>query len=99
MKIIVLLLIAAPLHAEESCLLRAENGKLVEQTGTLCKERLSPCSTFKLPLAVMAIDAGILDEKTVLPWDKTPQRLKQWEVDADARTWLRESIVWFSQRL
>src|SRR5438094_258330 len=67
--------------------------------GTLCAERLPPCSTFKLPLAAMALDAGILDEKTVLKWDKTPQRLKLWEQDADARLWLKESIVWFSQRL
>jgi beta-lactamase class D len=67
--------------------------------GALCKERLPPCSSFKLPLAVMTIDAGILDEKTVLPWDKTPQQIKSWEQDADARTWLKESIVWFSQRL
>jgi beta-lactamase class D len=99
MKIIVLLLLSPAAWAEESCWLVLENGRVVEESGTLCKERLPPCSTFKLPLAAMALDAGVLDEKTVLAWDKTPQHLKSWEQDADARLWLKESIVWFSQRL
>jgi beta-lactamase class D len=93
MKILLLLLLSTSAMAEECWLY---NG---QKQGTICAERLAPCSTFKLPLAAMALDAGILDEKTVLRWDKTPQRLKSWEQDADARLWLKESIVWFSQRL
>jgi beta-lactamase class D len=101
MKILFLMLLSGAAWAEESCYLVADakSGRAVEAGGALCKERLPPCSTFKLPLAVMAIDAGILDEKTILKWDKTPQHLKAWEQDADAAAWLRESIVWFSQRL
>src|SRR5689334_12566095 len=93
MKITLLVLLSSFAFADE-CFIH--DGK---ETGTLCKKRLPPCSTFKLPLAAMALDSGIVDEKTVLKWDKTPQRIKSWEQDADARTWLKESIVWFSQRL
>jgi beta-lactamase class D len=93
MKTLLVLLLSTSAFAEECWLY---NG---QKQGTICSERLSPCSTFKLPLAAMAIDAKILDEKTVMRWDKTPQRLKTWEQDADARLWLKESIVWFSQRL
>ncbi len=93
MKITLLMLLCSAAIADKCFIL---DGK---ESGTLCKKRLPPCSTFKLPLAAMALDAGILDEKTVLKWDHTPQRLKTWEQDADAKTWLKESIVWFSQRL
>src|SRR5262249_50020984 len=94
MKILFLMLFSSAALADESCFLSGGKAE-----GTLCKERLPPCSSFKLPLAVMAIDSGILDEKTILKWDKTPQRIKSWEQDADAKIWLKESIVWFSQRL
>jgi beta-lactamase class D len=100
-KLLLVTLLAAPAHADESCWLvrDVKSGRAVEEEGKLCKQRLPPCSTFKLPLAVMAFDAKILDEKTVLKWDKTPQHLKQWEKDHDVTSWLRESVVWFSQRL
>ncbi|MEI8010934.1 MAG: penicillin-binding transpeptidase domain-containing protein [Candidatus Omnitrophota bacterium] len=65
-----------------------------------CRERFSPCSTFKIPLAVMAFDAGILkDESEVLKWDgkKNPREVANH--DHNARTWMQDSIVWFSQRL
>jgi beta-lactamase class D len=93
MKITLLMLLCSAAIADECFIV---DGK---SSGALCKKRLPPCSTFKLPLAAMALDAGILDEKTVLRWDKTPQRIKSWEQDADAKAWLKESIVWFSQRL
>lgn len=32
-------------------------------------------------------------------WDGTAQMVKQWETDHTARTWLRESVGWYSQRL
>lgn len=78
-----------------------ESGKTVlDRDAGLCGERLYPCSTFKIPLALMAFDSGILrDEREILRWDKTQQFIKTWERDHDARSWLQESVVWFSQRL
>src|SRR5262245_58680018 len=37
---------------------------------TRCRERISPCSTFKVPLALMAFDKGVLkDANSGFPWD------------------------------
>jgi len=65
-----------------------------------CRMRFPACSTFKVPLAVMAFDAGVLrDEKQKLQWDGKPRMLATWNRDHDAASWLRDSVVWFSQRL
>lgn len=68
--------------------------------GDACQERFPACSSFKVPLAVMAFDSGVLkDEKQVLKWDGEKRFLETWNKDQDARSWMRESVVWFSQRL
>jgi beta-lactamase class D len=65
-----------------------------------CQQRLPPCSTFKVPLAVMAFDSGVLkDEAQVLTWDGKINEREVANHDQDARTWMKDSIVWFSQRL
>lgn len=65
-----------------------------------CRERLPACSTFKVPLALMAFDSGVLrDEKQVLKWDGEKRLLDAWNRDHDAASWMQESVVWFSQRL
>ncbi len=75
--------------------------KIVYQTKSkLCSEQLYACSTFKVPLALMAFDSGILkDEHSAFRWDGKPQLLKGWEKDHTARSWLKDSVVWFSQRI
>lgn len=65
-----------------------------------CREQLPPCSTFKVPLAVMAFDAGILkDENEILKWDGKKDTREVANHDHNVKTWMRDSIVWFSQRL
>lgn len=73
---------------------------LVEQGD--CQSRTPPNSTFKIPLAVMGFDTGILenpntpvwnyDEKysAVIPVHKNPQTPK---------SWVNNSAVWYSQEL
>jgi len=65
-----------------------------------CATPLSPCSTFKVPISLMAFDAGILkDENSTLRWDGTSYSHKDWNQDQTAATWMSRSVVWFSQRL
>lgn len=65
-----------------------------------CQERFVACSTFKIPLALMAFDSGILkDENQILKWDGKSGFLESHHRDQDAKSWIRESVVWFSQRL
>jgi beta-lactamase class D len=65
-----------------------------------CKERLPAASTFKIPLAVMAFDAKILkDENTVLKWDGKKDAREELNRDHSAKTWMSDSVVWYSQRI
>lgn len=65
-----------------------------------CARPTSPCSTFKVPLALMAFDSGILeDENSRIAWDGTKTSRAEWNRDQTALTWMQYSVVWFSQRL
>ncbi|MBI5548841.1 MAG: class D beta-lactamase [Deltaproteobacteria bacterium] len=65
-----------------------------------CRRRLPACSTFKVPLALMAFDAGILEsEETAMTWDGVPRPIESWNRDHTARSWMAHSVVWYSQRL
>lgn len=65
-----------------------------------CAIATTPASTFKIPHALIALQLGIVtDPDKVEPWDKSPQWMKQWERDHSLRTAIRDSVVWFFQRL
>jgi len=65
-----------------------------------CYERSPACSTFKVPLAVMAADAGLIKDKhTAFRWDKKERALPAWNSDQTAESWMKNSTVWVSQEL
>jgi beta-lactamase class D len=65
-----------------------------------CALRVAPCSTFKVPLAVMAFDRGILqDENTTFKWDGVDRGRPAVNRDTSAADWLKCSVVWYSQRI
>jgi beta-lactamase class D len=65
-----------------------------------CEEQFPACSTFKVPLAVMAFDSGVLkDENQILKWDGIKGVRDVTNQDHNAKTWIRDSVVWFSQRI
>ena len=73
---------------------------VVRSNPRYCAERVSPCSTFKVPLALMAFDAGLLfDEHSSFKWDGQDRGREVWNRDQTAASWMRDSVVWFSQRL
>lgn len=68
--------------------------------GSFCKQRFTACSTFKVPLALMAFDSGVLkDEKVKLKWDEHEYSIASWNRDHDAESWMKDSVVWYSQKL
>jgi beta-lactamase class D len=76
------------------------NKLVVRSNPRRCAQRTSPCSTFKVPLALMAFDSGILkDETSMMKWDGTKSSRDTWNRDQTAATWMQNSVVWFSQRL
>jgi beta-lactamase class D len=65
-----------------------------------CAEQVAACSTFKVPLALMAFDRKVLkDESTELKWDGIDREIKSWNRDHTAASWLSNSVVWYSQAL
>lgn len=66
----------------------------------LCATRVAPQSTFKVPLSLMAFDSGILkNERSGLTWDGRRSARPEWNRDQTAASWMKLSVVWFSQRL
>jgi beta-lactamase class D len=75
--------------------------KLVANFGKIrCSQLYEPCSTFKLPLAIMAFESGILkDESTSYQWDGKKRFIDSWNADQTASSWMKNSVVWYSQKI
>jgi beta-lactamase class D len=65
-----------------------------------CEERLAPCSTFKIPNALIGLETGVLsgpgDRKT---WDGTVFERKVLNQDHDLASAIRDSVVWYFQEV
>lgn len=68
-----------------------------------CHSRVTPASTFKVALAVMAYDAGMLKDahRPVMSFQSGDPDWggANWTRDTDPADWLRFSVVWYSQRI
>jgi len=89
--------------AEENFLLiDGLTNKRVLELGARIDERISPWSTFKIPLCLMGYDAGILkDEKTPI-WDFKEgydDFLAPWRGPQTPQSWIKDSCVWYSKIL
>lgn len=80
-------------------LVDAETGQIQKSLNEMnCNEQLSPCSTFKIPLAIMGFESGVLKDKdTTYKWDGVKRMLDVWNQDTDATAWMKNSTVWYSQ--
>lgn len=62
------------------------------------RTRFVPASTFKVPHALFALDAGLVrDEFQVFRWDGTERDIDSWNRDQDLRSSMRNSTVWVYQ--
>lgn len=63
------------------------------------RTQLLPASTFKIPHALFALDAGVVrDEFQVFRWDGERHPIESWNRDQDLRASMRNSTVWVYQR-
>ena len=105
-KIIALLTgLAPPLlaHSAQHCLAMADaaTGRWLVHEG-VCDQRMPPMSTFKLPIALMAYDAGVLRDEhvPVLPFKEGYVDWRPvWRQPHDPSSWMKESVVWYSQQV
>ncbi len=95
---------SGPLQAAEpvrcTVILDEESGETLYRQGS-CDQAFYPQSTFKLPLAMMGYDAGILKDEKTPRWDYQAkfERPKREQKATDPLVWERDSIVWYSQEL
>ncbi|QDK38341.1 class D beta-lactamase [Bdellovibrio sp. NC01] len=86
---------------KEGCFLLYDvtNKEYVEQFNPeRCQLATAPCSTFKVPLAVMGFDSGVLkDENTKFKWNHKKHEISEWNQDQTAATWMKYSVLWYSQ--
>lgn len=97
------LIAASGAKAAEICTLIAdgESGAVILERGD-CRTRVTPASTFKVPLAVMGFDAGFLTapDAPVLDFQEGyPDWIAEWRQPTDPAAWMRHSVVWYSQQV
>lgn len=90
-------------RADTGCTLVVDyaGSEILHETGD-CKTRHGAQSTFKLPLALMGFDSGILKDAhaPVWPYDKSYETNREEEKrETDPTRWEKDSIVWYSQKL
>ncbi|MGH7599336.1 MAG: class D beta-lactamase [bacterium] len=82
-----------------------KNDKYYRHNEKRCAERLSPCSTFKVPNSLIALETGVVaDENFVIEWDSVAiprQSLvsPNWARDHDLRSAMQYSVVWYYQEV
>lgn len=74
----------------------------IYQAGKRCDEEFAPASTFKLPLALMGFETGLLQssDTPVVEYDpalNAPYR--SWQQATTPQSWLQYSVIWYSQWL
>lgn len=74
-----------------------QTGAEIRYGGPRCQQRVSPCSTFKIPHTLAAVDAGVVDDKTVFRWDGTCRAVEAWNQDQTLQTAMQHSVVWCYQ--
>jgi beta-lactamase class D len=99
-----LMLLTSPGHAEDTgCTLIVDfkSSEIIYEDGD-CNKRFGAQSTFKIPLAIMGFDSGILKNENTPSWPykKSYDATRSEEREATTPTrWEKESVVWFSQKL
>ncbi|MBN2328196.1 MAG: class D beta-lactamase [Candidatus Omnitrophica bacterium] len=77
-----------------------KNDTVIRYNEKRCQERISPCSTFKIPNSLIGLETGVIpDESHVFPWDGIERQIKSWNRDHDLRSAIANSVVWYYQKL
>jgi beta-lactamase class D len=65
-----------------------------------CARRLTPASTFKVPHALAALDAGVVSNvDETFAYDGAAVAFPSWKRDHSLRTAMRYSVLWYFQRV
>ena len=92
--------VAPPAVIPGECLVIAplDTGAETVFGGEECDRRTLPASTFKIPHALIALDTGVVTDKTVMRWDGRKKDFPTWERDHTLDSAIKSSVVWFFQK-
>jgi beta-lactamase class D len=98
------LLLSAPAHAADlksTFVLRdLDSGQTAVDNPAMAARGYLPCSTFKIPNTLIALQTGVVDgEGFALRWDGVERKYAAWNRDQTLASALRDSVVWFYQDL
>jgi beta-lactamase class D len=94
--------LAAPPATDGACFLLYQQGRGVvrRSPSEACRVRVSPQSTFKIPHALAALDAGVISgPRHVLRYDGARVPFESWRRDHDLASALPNSVLWYFQRV
>ncbi|MCF8482788.1 MAG: class D beta-lactamase [Rhodospirillum sp.] len=80
----------------------AESGAVIRKEGEGCEGRVTSASTVKIAIALMGYDAGFLKDEAApeLPFKEGYVDWREsWRQPTGPARWIRESVVWYSQRI
>jgi hypothetical protein len=77
---------------------RIEASDAVTSDARECDRPTAPASTFKIPHALIALETGVIDERTVVPWDGTAYEFERWRHDHTLESAIRSSVYPFFRR-
>lgn len=87
-------------YATAFVLLDAKKDRWIRYHPELCAERATPCSTFKIPNALVALETGVASGPDfALKWDGTKYPIEAWNQDQTLRSAFSVSCVWFFKEL
>lgn len=76
--------------------------EIMVEIGPNINERITPCSTFKVPLSLIGYDTKILEDKNNPRWvfkDGYDDYLDSWKTSQTPKSWIKNSCVWYSRIL
>lgn len=62
------------------------------------KTPLLPASTFKIPNTLIALEEGVVNEKSLIVWDKVKRSIPAWNQDQTLESAFKTSCVWCYQK-
>jgi beta-lactamase class D len=63
-----------------------------------CAQRISPCSTYKIPHSLIALETGVVpDQYHVIKWDGAQYPVEVWNQDHTMASAVQNSVVWYFQ--
>jgi beta-lactamase class D len=74
-------------------------GRIRRNPSSTCDVRVTPQSTFKIPHALAALDAGVVSEDELIKYDGHAVEWPHWRQDHALASALRYSVVWYFQEL